>query len=91
MSFKVRLVAGKTGLHTTTRTYYIYIKKKDKQKYTSKYIRWFYQCVTYALMLINICLITIFFDFDVKLIHEIKVHQSANSNTRSHLIRSLST
>lgn len=71
MSFKVRLVAGKTGLHTTTKTYYIY-KKKDKQKYTSKYIRWFYQCVTYALMLINICLITIFFDFDVKLIHEIK-------------------
>lgn len=31
MSFKVRLVAGKTGLHTTTRTYYIY-KKIDKQK-----------------------------------------------------------
>lgn len=37
MSFKVRLVAGKTGLHATTRT--CYIKTKDKQKYTSTYIR----------------------------------------------------
>lgn len=35
MSFKVRLVAGKTGLHTTTRTYYIYKKKINKNIHLS--------------------------------------------------------
>lgn len=68
MSFKVRLVAGKTGLHTTTRTYYRYKKKINKNIHLSTSDGF----ITYALMLINICLITIFFDFDVKLIHEIK-------------------